>query len=54
MKLGVMGVTILVSSGDDGAAGFHVKSGDMNCGYFPIFPATSPYVTVIGATKVTK
>jgi len=51
MKLGVMGVTILVSSGNDGAAGYDTKIGDLSCGYFPIFPATSPFVTSIGATQ---
>jgi len=46
MKLGVMGVTILVSSGDNG-----VGSNSGSCGYTPSFPATSPYVTAVGATK---
>eukprot|EP01035_Chromulina_nebulosa_P018785 gene18785-24552_t len=70
MKLGAIGVTITISSGDDGAP----NTGDLgNClcnkysgssslawpvtgsswsgyGYFPSFPATSPYVTAVGAT----
>jgi len=78
MKLGAIGVTVAVSSGDDGVANFGIYcqpgypiSGD-NCacqansgssvsswtgtntwtgtGYFPSFPATSPYVTAVGAT----
>ena len=52
MQLGVMGVTLLVASGDDGAPGYDVRDGDLTCGYFPVFPATSPYVTVVGATQV--
>ena len=44
--LGSMGVTILVQSGDGGVAG------DQECSYNPFFPASSPYVTTIGATQV--
>lgn len=81
MKLGLMGVTILVSSGDNGVLGYGCKSGcnsqyaasQTNCvcdlssssdssywsgsnswsgtGYAPKFPATSPYVTVVGGTS---
>lgn len=79
VKLAAMGVTVLVSSGDDGVAGDfcsdckpNKKSTPMNCpctadssssqylwkgdgtwtgkGYFPSFPATSPYVVAVGAT----
>ena len=79
-KLGLMGVTIIVSSGDNGATGYGCKQGcdislpisATNCvcelstdssssywtgtntwigtGYVPKFPATSPYVTVVGGT----
>lgn len=79
-KLGLMGVTILVSSGDNGATGYGCKQGcdislpisSTNCvcelstdssssywsgenrwsgtGYVPKFPASSPYVTVVGGT----
>lgn len=45
-KLGVMGVTILVASGDDGA---NDKAG---CGYTPDYPSTNPYITSVGATMV--
>ena len=46
IKLGAMGVTIVVPSGDNGANAFGV------CQYLPTFPASSPYVTVVGATMV--
>jgi tripeptidyl-peptidase-1 len=65
MKLGAIGVTVTVSSGDNG-----VSNSGCNCqnnsgssqshwagtgtwsgaGYFPNFPASNPYVTAIGAT----
>jgi tripeptidyl-peptidase-1 len=65
MKLGLQGVSVLFSSGDDGASGF----GNMCCvnpgcaggtvqdgtlgGYFnPDFVASCPYVTAVGATQV--
>ena len=73
MKLAAMGVTITVSSGDNGVAGngplghgcsvsaCTANSGSSQSnwaggsswtgsGYFPSFPATSPYVTAVGAT----
>ncbi|KAF8435043.1 peptidase S8/S53 domain-containing protein [Boletus edulis BED1] len=58
-KLGLMGITVLYSSGDNGAAGGndlcltpnHTQSHD---GYIfnPTFPGTCPYVTSVGATMV--
>lgn len=50
MKLGTVGVSVLVASGDDGA------NGDEAClGTYPLmgggYPATSPYVTSVGATQ---
>lgn len=45
IKLGVGGSTILASSGDDGVSNFLARNAPENCGYFPSFPATSPYVT---------
>lgn len=51
MKLGVQGVSILVSSGDDGVANFQARSSPKNCGYTPSFPASCPYVTAVGATQ---
>ena len=44
LKLSVRGVTIVASSGDYG-----VNYKDQ-CGYFPLFPASSPYVVAVGAT----
>jgi len=49
-KLGAMGVTIVVASGDDGAPGVLVEQGQANCNYYPQFPATCPYVTAVGGT----
>jgi tripeptidyl-peptidase-1 len=50
-KLGVQGVSIFVSSGDDGVASFQARSSAKKCGYVPNFPCTSPYVTAVGATQ---
>lgn len=53
LKLGAMGVTIAVSSGDDGAPGDAASSNTtLYCGYSADFPATSPYVTAVGASNV--
>merc|ERR1711907_543394 len=51
MKLGAQGVTVFVSSGDDGVANFQARGDAANCGYTPSFPASSPYVTAVGATQ---
>jgi len=51
MKLGARGVTVIVSSGDDGVGNYRVRSGTQNCGFNPSFPASAPYVTTIGATQ---
>jgi subtilase family serine protease len=45
IKASAIGITIVSSSGDSGA-------NSLTCGYTPIFPATSPYVTAVGATSV--
>lgn len=50
-KLGVQGVTILVASGDDGALSSTAVGNPGNCGYSPLFPASSPYVLSVGATS---
>jgi len=50
-KLALRGMTIIVSSGDDGVSNFNVRKGSDYCGYNPSFPATSPYVTTVGATQ---
>jgi tripeptidyl-peptidase I len=51
MKLGVRGVSVLVSSGDDGVAGAKARRSTGLCDYNPQWPATSPYVTTVGATE---
>jgi tripeptidyl-peptidase-1 len=51
MRLGAQGVTIFVSSGDDGVANFQARGAPSKCGYTPSFPASSPYVTAVGATQ---
>lgn len=52
LTLGVMGVSVLAASGDDGAAGFKASTDTSQCSYGPFFPASSPYVTAVGATQV--
>jgi tripeptidyl-peptidase I len=53
IKLGAMGVTIVVPSGDDGAISRLVRTnGTSKCSYSPTFPASSPYVVAVGATSV--
>lgn len=52
IKLGTMGVTIVASSGDDGANSWNARGNVANCGYTAIFPASNPYVTSVGATMV--
>ncbi|KAK4554593.1 Tripeptidyl-peptidase sed1 [Recurvomyces mirabilis] len=56
MKLGMQGVSVLVSSGDSGVAqqdasgGATVCLGPQNKIFNPDFPATCPYITTVGAT----
>jgi tripeptidyl-peptidase I len=50
IRMGIMGVTIVVASGDSGAGDTHFDG--TTCKYAPIFPASSPYVISVGATKV--
>ena len=49
-KLGLMGTTIVVSSGDDGIAGAEARGNASNFAYRPYFPASCPWVTAVGAT----
>jgi tripeptidyl-peptidase-1 len=51
MRLGTQGVSVFVSSGDDGVANFNARGDASSCGYNPSFPASSPYVTAVGATQ---
>jgi tripeptidyl-peptidase I len=50
IRMGIMGVTIVVASGDYGAGDTHYDR--KTCRYGPFFPASSPYVISVGATKV--
>ena len=52
IKLSNAGVTIMAASGDDGVAGFLARDGTLPCGYWPMFPASNPYVTAVGGTMV--
>lgn len=51
MKLGARGVTILSASGDDGVATYEDCSGDTIKQFAPSFPASCPWVTVVGGTE---
>ena len=51
MGLGAMGVTLLSAAGDDGVSGYLARGSPLFCGYYPQFPATSPYVTAVGGTQ---
>jgi tripeptidyl-peptidase-1 len=51
-KLGVMGISLINSSGDNGAPGSSAAGHPGNCAYAPAFPSSSPYVTSVGATQV--
>lgn len=49
-QLGARGVSVIVSSGDGGVEGG--SEGNNRCSSFvPTFPATCPYVTVVGGTQ---
>lgn len=52
IKLGVMGITIVVASGDDGANSYSARTGAAGCGYQPEWPCSSPYVVSVGGTSV--
>lgn len=51
MKLGVRGLTLLFSSGDDGVAGYKIRNNQSDCGFHPEYPASSPYITSVGGTQ---
>lgn len=53
VKLGLQGVTLIAASGDDGVSGslFRLDYPTRECGYYAMFPASSPYVTAVGGTK---
>lgn len=37
-KMGLRGLTVFVSSGDDGVAGFEARGSKSRCGFFPQYP----------------
>lgn len=51
IKLGVMGSTIVVPSGNDGVSSYFARGNSSQCGYTAFFPASSPYVLTVGATR---
>lgn len=51
LSLGLAGSTLVAAAGDDGVAGF-LSNDRKGCGYFPQFPASSPFVLSVGATQV--
>ena len=55
MLLGLRGVSILVSSGDDGLGNYYIRDDvELACSQaWPAWPASSPYITSIGATQLT-
>ena len=52
MSLGLMGSTIVASSGDNGCLSRSVKYDLNSCRYRPLHPASDPYVLSVGATQV--
>jgi tripeptidyl-peptidase-1 len=51
IQFGVLGTTIVVSSGNDGAVGPSIRNQLSLCSYNPQFPASSPYVLTVGSTE---
>jgi len=50
-KAGLRGLTVVVSSGDDGVANFVARQDASQCGFNPSYPASCPFVTAVGATQ---
>jgi tripeptidyl-peptidase-1 len=55
LKLGLRGMSVIFSSGDDGIGNFIVRDDpETACTKaYPAWPASSPYVTTVGATQLT-
>jgi tripeptidyl-peptidase-1 len=49
-KIGARGVSVVIASGDDGS-GCQIVKGTCGIVLNPAYPASSPYVTAIGATR---
>lgn len=47
VKLGARGVTLVASSGDDGAVDSIARLNSSYCFYAPDFPASSPFVVAV-------
>jgi tripeptidyl-peptidase I len=54
IKLGALGLTLLVAAGDDGVSSPQARGNPRRCGYMPTFPGSCPYVTAVGSTQVRK
>jgi subtilase family serine protease len=52
IKMGAMGCTILIASGDDGVHTGQTRNNAKLCGYKPQYPTGCPYVISVGATQV--
>jgi tripeptidyl-peptidase I len=48
----VQGVTIFAAAGDSGVHNADAATKTRSCGYSPLWPASSPWVTAVGATVV--
>jgi tripeptidyl-peptidase I len=57
-KMGLRGMSLMFSSADDGVASYLGRNLTMNAHYCskanPEFPASSPYVTAVGATQMSR
>lgn len=49
MKVGSRGISVFFSTGDNGVAG----NGERSCnnGFYPVWPATCPWITAVGGTQ---
>ncbi|KAH8989246.1 subtilisin-like protein [Lactarius akahatsu] len=48
--LGILGVSVLIATGDDGVGPGDCVADDGSVQFIPTFPATCPYVTAVGGT----
>ncbi|KAI9441864.1 subtilisin-like protein [Lactarius indigo] len=52
LQLGARGVSLLFGSGDDGVGAGDCKGEDGKVRFIPVFPASCPWVTSVGGTKL--